>query len=88
MHSNHTDEGAPSVSCAVLHTDDEGNTIPCPGHGDGQVQADPLAEARALIARDLQQRMEACAAEIEAVLAKHGMRLDVTPAQISIVPAN
>ncbi|GAA2929947.1 hypothetical protein [Streptomyces enissocaesilis] len=48
---------------------------------------DPVAEARRLIALDEQARMQACAAEIEQVLARHGMRLDVTPAQISIAPA-
>ncbi|MEU2924206.1 hypothetical protein ABZ636_03965 [Streptomyces sp. NPDC007251] len=66
MHSNHTEEGAPSASASE--------------------QSDPLAEARALIAKDSQERMQACAAEIEEVLARHGMRLDVTPAQIAIVP--
>lgn len=30
--------------------------------------------------------MEACAAEVETVLAKYGMRLDVTRPQISIIP--
>lgn len=48
---------------------------------------DPVADARRLIADHEQARMQACAQEIEAVLARHGMRLDVTPAQISIVPA-
>lgn len=48
---------------------------------------DPLLAARALIANDQQARMEACAAELQQVLNKHGMRLEVTPAQIAIVPA-
>lgn len=48
---------------------------------------DPLAAARVLIAQEEQARMEACAAELQEVLAKHGMRLDVAPAQISIAPA-
>lgn len=50
-------------------------------------ESDPLAEARRLVAEDEQQRMQACAAEVEQVLAKYGMRLDVTPAQITLVPS-
>lgn len=57
------------------------------GPGPDQT-ADPLADARALLAADEQARMQACAAELEQVLAKHGMRLEVTPAQINIVPSN
>jgi hypothetical protein len=49
-------------------------------------QVDPIAEARALIAKDSQERMTACAAEIEQVLAKHGMRLETAPVQIVLVP--
>lgn len=49
-------------------------------------QDSPLDEARRLLAEDAQQRMLACAAEIEQVLARHGMRLEVTTPQISIVP--
>lgn len=45
-------------------------------------KADPLAEARRLLAEDEGARMQACAAEIEQVLAKHGCRLEVTPARI------
>ncbi|MFF3891793.1 hypothetical protein ACFYY3_01035 [Streptomyces sp. NPDC001812] len=50
-------------------------------------EKDPLAEARRLIAEHEQARIQACAAEIEQVLTKYGMLLDVTPAQISIRPA-
>ncbi|NWF25253.1 hypothetical protein HW130_03070 [Streptomyces sp. PKU-EA00015] len=50
------------------------------------VDEDPLAEARRLLIEDEQARMQACAAEIEKVLAKHGMRLEVPTPQISIVP--
>lgn len=50
-------------------------------------QEDPLIEARRLLAEDQQQRAEACAAEIETALAKHGMRLQISQPQISIVPA-
>ncbi|MFI2367317.1 hypothetical protein [Streptomyces sp. NPDC018833] len=58
-----------------------------PSPSSPQPEPDPLAEAYRLIAEREQERMQACADEIEQVLAKHGMRLDVTPAQISIVPA-
>ena len=76
----------PEVACAALHTDDGGNRIPCPGHTHTEQAADPLDDARRLIAEHEQQRMQACAAEIEQVLARYGMRLDVTPAHISLVP--
>lgn len=49
-------------------------------------QEDQLAEARRLLAEDQQRRAEACNAEIEAVLAKHGMRLQISQPQISIIP--
>jgi len=45
-----------------------------------------LAEARRLLADEQRQQDEACRAEIEAVLAKYGRRLQVTQPQISIVP--
>ena len=48
--------------------------------------SDPLAEARRVVAADEQARMQACAEEIQAVLAKHGMRLDVSQPQITSVP--
>lgn len=47
---------------------------------------DPLSAARTLIAQDAQQRMECCAAEIEQVLAKWGMRLETTPARVMLAP--
>lgn len=50
-------------------------------------QPDMIAEARRVVAEDEQARMHACAEEISQVLAKHGMQLSVTPAQITIVPA-
>lgn len=49
--------------------------------------ADQLTAARRLLAEDQQQRAEACNAEIEEVLARHGMRLQITQPQITIVPA-
>ncbi|WP_328757471.1 hypothetical protein [Streptomyces sp. NBC_00271] len=62
------------------HTTDEGAP-------SASALEDPLAAARALIAHEQQARMEACAAELQQVLEKHGMRLDVAQPQISIVPA-
>lgn len=62
------------------HIDEGAPSASAPG------SEDPLAAAQALIAKDLQERMQACAAEIHEVLERHGMRLDVNPAQISIVP--
>lgn len=50
-------------------------------------ETDPLAAARALIEQDEQDRMGVCRDEIESVLARHGMRLTITPAQITITPA-
>lgn len=78
-----------TTSCAALHTDGEGNTTPCPGypHAEGEPEpADPLDEARRLIAEHEQQQDEACRAELEAVLAKYGRKLAVTQPQITIVP--
>ncbi|WP_328336750.1 hypothetical protein [Streptomyces violaceus] len=49
-------------------------------------KTDPVAEARRVLAEDQEKRAEACAAEIEDVLAKHGMRLQITQPQITIVP--
>jgi hypothetical protein len=60
---------------------------PSPSSPQPDGPEDSLAEARRLLAEDAEARMRACAAEIEQVLAKHGMRLDVTPPAITIVPA-
>lgn len=49
---------------------------------EGAATASSVAEARRVLAEDTQARMQACAEEIQAVLAKHGMTLDVTPPQI------
>lgn len=57
-----------------------------PSPSSPRLEPDPLAEARQLLAEDQAARMRACADEIEQVLAKHGMRLEATPPQISIVP--
>lgn len=49
-------------------------------------EAPELEAARALLAQEEQHRMETCAAEIQAVLERHGMRMEVTPAQIVLAP--
>lgn len=59
---------------------------PVEGAASASAREDPLSAARALIEQEQQARMEACAAEVQQVLAKYGMRLDVAPAQISLVP--
>ena len=46
-----------------------------------------LDAARALLAEEEKARMQACAAEIQEVLAKYGMTLEVPPPQIALVPA-
>lgn len=46
-----------------------------------------LEAARALLAEEEKARMQACAAEIQEVLAKYGMTLEVPPPQIALVPA-
>jgi hypothetical protein len=78
-----------TTTCAVLHTDGEGNVVPCPGYPhaeDQQVETDPLADARLLLAEHERQQDEACRTEIEQVLAKYGRKLVVTQPQITIVP--
>ena len=46
-----------------------------------------LDAARALLAEEEKARMQACAVEIQEVLAKYGMTLEVPPPQIALVPA-
>ena len=46
-----------------------------------------LEAARALLAEEEKARMQACAVEIQEVLAKYGMTLEVPPPQIALVPA-
>lgn len=55
--------------------------------GDG-APVDPVAEAKALLAQYEQSQAQDCAAELEAVLTRYGMRLEVSPAQITLVPAD
>jgi hypothetical protein len=64
------------------HHTDEG----APSAAASEIEPETLDAARAVIAQDEQRRMEACAAEIQAVLAKYGMQLDVPAPRISIVP--
>jgi hypothetical protein len=56
-----------------------------PDEGVSGGTADALASARALLAQDQSNRLEACAAELQEVLRRHGMRLDVIPARIALV---
>ena len=50
-------------------------------------EATDLEAARALLAQEEQRRTQACAEEIQAVLAKYGMTLEATPAQIVLAPS-
>lgn len=50
-------------------------------------QADELESARALLAAHQQARLDACSREIQAVLARYGMRLDISQPQIVLTPA-
>jgi hypothetical protein len=52
-----------------------------------------LDAARDLVAQDLDRRMQECSAEIQQVLAKYGMQMNVIPeqvipARVSLVPLN
>jgi hypothetical protein len=47
---------------------------------------DPLTAARALIEQEQNQRMLECREAVQAVLEKYGMRLEIMPAQLAIVP--
>jgi hypothetical protein len=51
-----------------------------------EAKPDPLDAARQLLAEDQQRRLDACHAEIQEVLAKHGMRLQITQPVVGIVP--
>lgn len=61
------------------HTDEGAPSVSAPEPGD-------VESARALIAEEEQRRMQACAAELQQVLAKYGMRMDVTEPQIVLAP--
>ncbi|CAM5710159.1 hypothetical protein [Streptomyces coeruleorubidus] len=50
-------------------------------------KTDPITEARQLVAEDEQRKTDDCLAELEAVLAKYGRKLQITQPQITIVPA-
>lgn len=54
--------------------------------GAAAASEDPIAAAKALLEQEQQARTQACAAELQAVLARHGMTLEVTPAQIVLAP--
>lgn len=49
-------------------------------------KANPVDEARRIVAEHEQQQTEACLAEIEAVLARYGRKLQISQPQITIVP--
>jgi hypothetical protein len=106
------------VACAVLHTDGEGNIVPCPGYPHAEPdpqpdefglhhcprctdavrnleehltwckepETDPLADARQLLADHQAAQAAACQAEIQAILDRYGMRLEISTPQIAIVP--
>lgn len=57
------------------------------GASSAALTSDPVAEARRVLAEDTRARAEACAQEISEVLARHGMHLETTPAQIVLSPA-
>lgn len=61
------------------HTDEGGPTASAP-------ERDDVEAARELLAKDLQERMEACNAEIHEVLDKYGMKLDITKPEIVLLP--
>lgn len=66
-----------------MHPTEEG-TQPTSAAAPGQSDVDA---ARALLAQEEQARMQACAAEIQEVLAKYGLALEVPPPKIALVPA-
>lgn len=69
--------------------------LDCHGENHGCVRTawtgfppvDALEAARALLAQEIDSRMEACRAEVAEVLAKYGMTLDVSPATVVLRPA-
>ncbi|MFJ4473215.1 hypothetical protein ACIP2X_37775 [Streptomyces sp. NPDC089424] len=65
------------------HTDEGAPSASAP---TANPEAVDEATARAVIAQAEQRRVQACAEELHAVLAKHGMSLEVTPAEIVLVP--
>lgn len=65
------------------HTDEGAPTASATQPASGDVEA-----ARALLAEEEQQRMQACAAEIQEVLAKYGMQIQVSEPQIVLAPTS
>ena len=47
---------------------------------------DPLQEAQELLKQAHQKKVNECAKEIEAVLNKYGLKLDITKPQIVLIP--
>jgi hypothetical protein len=75
----------PRCTDAVVDLDEHQKTCRDPDT-EPEPHADPVADARRIIAQDQQRRMEACLADITAVLEKHGMDLHVEPARLTLVP--
>lgn len=81
-----------------MATPDEHGLYDCPHCTDAAVdldehlttctalKQDQLADAQRLLAEHEQQQTEACLAEIEAVLAKYGRKLQISQPQITIIP--
>lgn len=79
----------PRCTNSVVELEDHLNSCTGPGNEpEPKLQANPLAEARALIEEDRRQRQADCLAEIRIVLDKYGMDLQVEPARIALVPVD
>jgi hypothetical protein len=46
---------------------------------------DPVAEAYRIVEEDTKNRMDACRAEVESVLDRHGFRLVVEPGRATLI---
>lgn len=60
-----------------------------PGEEDRvkEQEFDPVAHARQLLAEHQAAQAAACQAEIQAILDRYGMRLEISTPQVAIVPA-
>ncbi|MDT0387806.1 hypothetical protein [Streptomyces dubilierae] len=89
-HDHEPDPAPGLISCprcadAVLDLGEHLRTCPEPST-EAEPQTDRVADARRILDEDRQRRMQACLTELEAVLDKHGMRLEVEPARAILVP--
>ncbi len=64
----------------------EPEAAPAAEQDEAAEKAARVAAARTLLDEDRKDRMAACLADIEAVLDKHGMNLDLEPARIIFTP--